>query len=103
MSWGNPKIADWREVGILAPSFHFVGKYDAHIQYEYGDMVEMDGSIYVFDGSRNWNEIGPADNRHETTEEEIFFQCRSCGAPTLHNGVCPYCGTINRKVKRYVR
>jgi len=83
-------------------SITFMGQYDPTIHYNYGDVVLRDGREYIFNGINVWEELGPTSlNISSPAVEEIVFQCRNCGAPTEHNGVCPYCGTINRKVKSY--
>ena len=83
-------------------SLTFRGKYNPTIDYDYGDVVLRDGRVYIFNGINVWEGLGPTSLVISSpTVEEIVFQCRNCGAPTKSNGVCPYCGTINRKVKNY--
>lgn len=114
MSW-NPKVIDWNEQSVQDNIFtsRFVGAYNSNIEYNYGDIVtkEVEGQkvLWVFDGHIGWNEIGPVvtkeeeEKEKETKEEEIFYQCKNCGAPTRENGTCEYCGTINRRTRFYAR
>ena len=83
---------------ITTPAAYVVGHYDPMRDYDYGDVVIRESSVLIYDG-RNWQELGDHAHMNTHTEEEIFFRCVSCGAPTNHDGVCPYCGTINRKVR----
>lgn len=87
----------------IISGYTFKGIYNRETYYEYGDVCIRDGHEWINIGNNHWQEIGTNeidDFPREKTEEEIIFQCRNCGAPTHHDGVCPYCGTINRKVKR---
>lgn len=107
MSW-NPKVIDWNELYVQDSIFtsRFIGEYDPNIEYDYGDIVtkEIDGQkvLWMFDGYNSWNEIGPVETKEEK-EEEVFYQCKNCGAPTRENGTCEYCGTINRRTRFYAR
>ena len=104
MNW-NPRTVDWNEPCVNR--LHFIGTYNPKVDYSYGDVIERDGQICVCIGYNRFEIISTTEETHERheehVEEEIIFQCRNCGAPTHENGKCPYCGTINRKVKRYVR
>lgn len=73
---------------------NFAGQYDAHIKYQNGDIVALEDSLYIVSDGNEWHELGPAT---ADEQEEILYRCTSCGAPTNSNGVCPYCGTINRR------
>lgn len=90
---------------ITTPAAMFMGEYDPKMHYEYGCICVRRGSPYIFDG-RSWTALGEiscstTSAPKEKTEVEIFFQCRNCGAPTCEDGVCAYCGTINRKTKKF--
>lgn len=79
---------------------NYVGQYDNSKEYNYLDCCVRNDSIWIFDDNRNWTAIGSCEYySHE--EEDITTQCRNCGAPTYENGRCPYCGTINRKVRKF--
>lgn len=89
---------------LMLPRLNFIGEYDSSRDYNYLDCCIREGSVWVFDGTGHWTEISPVDiPTHEKIEEEeeVFFRCVSCGAPTLADGSCPYCGTINRKVRKF--
>jgi hypothetical protein len=90
---------------ITTPAVMFMGEYDPKMYYEYGCVCTRHGSTYIFDGE-SWTELGEiscstTSTPKEKTEVEIIFQCRNCGAPTREDGVCAYCGTINRKTKKF--
>ena len=79
---------------------NYVGQYDNSKEYNYLDCCVRNDSIWGFDGTRNWTAIGSGEYySHE--EKDITTQCRNCGAPTYENGQCPYCGTINKKVRKF--
>ena len=90
---------------ITTPVVTFMGEYDSKMHYEYGCVCIRHGSTYIFDGE-SWTELGETScsttsTPKEKTEVEITFQCRNCGAPTRENGICAYCGTINKKVRKF--
>lgn len=90
---------------ITTPAVMFMGEYDPKMYYEYGCVCTRHGSTYIFDGE-SWTELGEiscstTSTPKEKIEVEIIFQCRNCGAPTREDGVCTYCGTINRKTKKF--
>ena len=90
-------------LAMIPRSCHFAGTYDSSITYSYGDIVERNGDLYYFDG---YNDIMIKDEKYyssikEKSEIEIITQCRNCGAPTYSDGSCPYCGTVNRKTKKF--
>ena len=98
--WGYSKMAYWDEQPLFG-RLNFGGTYDPNKEYQYLDCCVRNDEVYIYDGSNNWTSIGASGEfQQEKTEEEIFFHCTSCGAPTRYDGVCPYCGTINRKVKK---
>ena len=104
------KVVDWEKEmeyvrGITTPSATFMGTYDSSVHYTYGDICIRDDSVWICDERGYFIELGPLYETKvqpkEKTEVEILFQCRNCGAPTREDGVCAYCGTINRKTKKF--
>ena len=94
------KMVYWDDQPLVS-TLNFIGTYDPNKEYQYLDCCVRDGEVYIYDGRNNWTYIGvSAELQQEKTEEEIFFHCTSCGAPTRYDGTCPYCGTINRKVRK---
>ena len=75
--------------------------YNPSLFYDYGDVCIRNGELVVYIGNNHWEIIGTWCEIPKPMIEEIFFHCKSCGAPTKENGVCPYCETINKKVKKY--
>lgn len=95
MGWGNPKVIDWVDDirALTTPAMNFVGYYDAHITYNYGDAVVLDGIVCIYDGRGNWQELGDCPNFSEPKHEiKQYINCPNCGAP-MHNHHCDYCGT----------
>jgi hypothetical protein len=87
---------------IMPSSFHYAGKFDPNRTYSYGDIVEYNGNLHVYQNNNHYTIITSATIEYpENKCVEIVTQCRNCGAPTYENGRCPYCGTINRKVQKF--
>ena len=66
-----------------------------------GDIAFCHDKLHICTGGR-WEELGsvPECNipeKKSSVLEKIFTQCRNCGAPTDVDGVCRYCGTVNRR------
>jgi len=79
-------------------SFHFAGNYNSSYHYNYGDICIKDGKICCCIRNNHWEFLDWSYEEPQVViEEEIIYQCRNCGAPTNDKGICPYCGTINRK------
>lgn len=104
------KVVDWKtEIEyvheLATPAATYRGTYNPSIHYTYGDICIRNDSVWICDECGNFIELGSLEatdvQPKEKTEVEIFFQCRNCGAPTREDGVCAYCGTINRKTKKF--
>lgn len=91
----NPRHIDWAEDirNIIAPAVTFAGIYDSHINYNYGDVCLIGESLYIFDGKRDWTELGICSERTNSAPKMKFItNCPNCGAP-MQNHRCVYCGT----------
>lgn len=90
------KVIDWAEEiqEVIAPALHFVGPYDAHIKYEYGDICIMEDICYIYTGSNNWEEISSTVSTQiwESPKLKYLHNCPNCGARMLSHK-CEYCGT----------
>lgn len=82
---------------LTTPAVYFAGEYDPDRDYEYGSVVIKGNDTFIYNGSV-WEELGIWTAPEPTYMEEVLYHCVSCGAPTKADGVCPYCGTINRKL-----
>lgn len=84
----------------------FMGAYNSDTNYDIGNVVLRDGESWICVDTypHKWEPLGSNDIPYtvpKTTEIEISYQCRNCGAPTDEGGYCRYCGTINRKERKF--
>ena len=63
---------------------------------ELGDIAVYGDETYIHNG-KTWEIIASVYDVREPNYEsrKIITQCRNCGAATLENGLCQYCGTWN--------
>lgn len=99
------KYVDWNDnyIESITTPLQFIGEIPSLDVCKETGLIAMYRGQTVISTGNNWKvleEICDTQSR-EHAEEEIIFQCRNCGAPTYHDGTCPYCGTINRKVKTF--
>ena len=97
------KYVDWSEMPDMTNSINFMGIYNNSQHYNYGDICVYNNEIWIYDGTNTWIELGQYCHNElmDGVETEVITQCRNCGAPTYENGQCPYCGTINKKVRKF--
>lgn len=93
-------------VDSICGRINFLGEYNSKTDYDIGDVVLKEGKPWICTRTfpHEWNYLGEVSDIHEASksmEVEISYQCRNCGAPTDEGGYCRYCGTINRKERKF--